>query len=243
MNPPSRPFGGRNGRISLLLVIIVSILAAIFLLPESNNFESIVAWSRSNPVGGGLLFITVAVIAAVLFAPGSLIAMLAGYIYDFTLGSAIAVIAISAGAFAAFLSGRLLVREWARKQMQARPRLQALDHAVNQKAFVLVLLTRLSFVIPFNVLNYIFGATGVARGAYFFGTAIGMIPPTVIWTYAGTLASDLQAIRSGDAEAALPGGYLLIAGMVALVLAIVVMQRAASRALRERLDAESDGLD
>ena len=243
MNLPSRPFGGRNGRISLLLLIIVSILAAVFLLPQSNSLEAAVAWSRSNPAGGGLLFITAAVFAAVLFVPGSLIAMLAGYIYDFALGSAVAILAISAGAFAAFLSGRLLVREWASKQMQARPRLQALDQAVNQKAFVLVLLTRLSFVIPFNVLNYVYGATGVGRGAYFFGTSIGMIPPTIIWTYAGTLASDLQAIRSGDAEAALPGGYLLIIGMIALLLAVVVVQRAASRALRERLDAESDGLD
>ena len=224
------------------MLVIVAIVAAIILLPQSNSFEETLEWVRNNPTMGGLLFIAAAGFAAVLFVPGSLIAMLAGYLYDFVTGSAIAVVAISVGAFAAFLSGRLLVRDWARGQIRARPRLQALDHAVNQQAFVLVLLTRLSFVIPFNLLNYVFGATGVGRGAYFAGTTLGMIPPTVIWTYAGTLASDVQAIRSGEAGAALPSGYLLVGGLIALVLAIFVIQRAAARALRERLDAETDSV-
>ncbi len=223
--------------------MIVAIVAAMVLLPKDNTLESALAWAREHPAVGGLLFIAAAGFAAVLFVPGSLIAMLAGYLYDFATGSAIAIVAISVGAFAAFLSGRLLVRDWARGQIRARPRLRALDHAVNQQAFVLVLLTRLSFVIPFNLLNYVFGATGVGRGAYFAGTALGMIPPTAIWTYAGTLASDLQAIRSGEAGAALPSGYLLAGGLVALSIAIFTVQRAAARALRERLNAESDELD
>ena len=161
--------------------------------------------------------------------------MSAGYVYGLATGSVLAVIGTALGAFAAFLSGRLLVRAWVFSKLESHPRLQALDRAVYDKSFVIVALTRLSLIIPYNILNYIYGVTGVKKVPYFLGTAIGMIPATVLWTYVGTLAKNFEDIRSGSLDAELPSGYVLLVGLVMLGIAVFIVHRTASRALNERI--------
>jgi uncharacterized membrane protein YdjX (TVP38/TMEM64 family) len=56
-----------------------------------------------------------------------------------------------------------------------------------------VLLTRLSPIFPFNLLNYAYGVTGVSLKDYLLGSA-GMIPGTIMYVYIGSLAGSLATI-------------------------------------------------
>lgn len=215
--------------------MLVLVLVAVFSLPLDAWLTEAAEWNKAHPLAGAGLYLFAVTVAAVLFMPGSVIAMSAGFIYGLPVGAGLAIAGLTSGALAAFVAGRSLVRDWVFNRMQSNPKLAALDRAVYDKSFLIVALTRLSLILPFNVLNYVYGVTGVKKLPYILGTAVGMLPAAVLWTYVGTLAKNFDDIRSGNLESGLPGGYVLAAGLVMIAIAVVVVHRTASRALTERL--------
>ena len=112
---------------------------------------------------------------------------------------------------------------------------------MREEAFLIIVLTRLSLVIPFNLLNYMYGITSVRAGIHFFATAAGMLVPVAMYVYLGTLARDIGEILSRDATPTTPGYWLAGAGLLIIVLLTWVMHRAANRALERHLQPmESD---
>lgn len=223
-------------RLLLAAVLVVAVLAAVWMAPIDAWLTAAGDWSKGRPAASGVLFVVFSALGAILFLPGSIIAMSAGYLYGFAAGAPLALAGLTLGAVAAFFSGRLLVREQVAGMIRGRPKLRALDRAVNERSFLIIMLTRLSVVIPYNVLNYAFGATGVRAASHATATAVGMVPAAMLWTYFGTLARSLADIRAGRVESELPSGYVLLFGVAVLTVLVVIVQRAASRALAEQLD-------
>lgn len=222
-------------RLVLAGIFIVVLIAALVMLPLDDWLDQATTWNRAHPVAGAALYLAIAIVGCVMFLPGSVMAMTAGYVYGLTAGSVLALIGITLGAFAAFLNGRLLVRAWVFSMLESHPRLQALDKAVYQRSFLIVLLTRLSLIIPFNLLNYFYGVTGVKKLPYGVATFVGMIPATVLWTYIGTLARDFQQIRSGQLNEDLPSEAIVVVGLGMIVAVVIIVHRTATRALEEHL--------
>ena len=72
------------------------------------------------------------------------------------------------------------------KRIASYPRFQAIDRAVGEQGFKIVLLTRLSPIFPFNLLNYAFGLTKVRLWQYVLASWIGMLPGTIMYVYLGS---------------------------------------------------------
>ncbi len=100
---------------------------------------------------------------------------------------------------------------------------------------LIVILTRLSLVIPFNLLNYAYGITSVRGGVHFMATAAGMFIPVVLYVYLGTLARDIGQILSGTTTPSTLGYAIVASGIGVIVILTWVMHRAASRALERHL--------
>ena len=58
--------------------------------------------------------------------------------------------------------------------------------------FPIVLLARLSPLIPYNLLNYGLSITAVRFRDYLLATWIGMLPAIVLYVYTGSLANSLR---------------------------------------------------
>ena len=56
-----------------------------------------------------------------------------------------------------------------------------------------------------------------------------------LWAYVGALASNFDDILSGNLETRTPGRILFFVGLLAIIIAVIVVHRAASRVLRQRL--------
>lgn len=76
------------------------------------------------------------------------------------MGSVYVFVGATLGAIAAFWVGRYLARDWVSRKIEDNASFSAIDQAVAEEGFKIVLLTRLSPVFPFNLLNYAFGLTG-----------------------------------------------------------------------------------
>ncbi len=184
---------------------------------------------------GGLAFILIYIIATVAFLPGSILTLGAGVVFGVILGSIYVFIGATLGAIAAFLVGRYLARGWIDKKIEGNQKFAAIDKAVAHEGFKIVLLTRLSPVFPFNLLNYAFGVTGVRLKDYALAS-IGMFPGTVMYVYIGSLAGDLARI-GGENQPTDPTiqWIIRIVGLIATVAVTVYVTHIARKALAEKV--------
>jgi len=157
--------------------------------------RSALKWVASLGYIGGLVFIFIYIVSTVAFIPGSILTLGAGVLFGVVLGSLYVFVGATLGAIAAFLVGRYLARDWIGKKIEGNQKFAAIDRSVAHEGFKIVLLTRLSPVFPFNLLNYAFGVTGVTLKDYALAS-VGMFPGTVMYVYIGSLAGDIALLAA-----------------------------------------------
>lgn len=218
------------------LAILFAILAySLTLLPIVAWLEALSVWRVTHPLAAPIAYALFVILATVLFVPGSATMMIAGFLFGFFPGAAYAAIAIPLGAQFAFAAGRWVARPWVREKVSASARMQAVEAALQNEAFLIIVLTRLSLIVPFNVLNYAYGATAVRAGTHLFATFIGMLPAVALYVYLGTLARNIGQILSGEAAPSSLGYWLVAAGIATIAAATWLIHRAASRSLERHL--------
>jgi uncharacterized membrane protein YdjX (TVP38/TMEM64 family) len=221
--------------------LFLALVYALYAYPIADQVVALVDWAQTHLLAGALVYVICVVLATVLFVPGSGSMMIAGYLFGFSLGTVVSAIAITLGAQCAFLTGRLVARDWVASKVAGNARLGAIEAGLREEAFVIVVLTRLSLVIPFNLLNYMYGITSVRGGVHLLATGVGMLAPVALYVYLGTLARDIGQILSGAATPTTLGYWIAGAGIIAIITLTWVMHRAASRALERHLPTmESD---
>ncbi len=119
------------------------------------------------------------------------------------------------------------------------PRFRAIDQAVAEQGFLIVLLTRLSPAFPFTLLNYAYGLTRVRFRDYFLASWLGMLPGTILYVYLGTLVGDLADLIAGRVESGLGGKIFFAVGLVLTVILTVLVTRIARKALDRAIAANS----
>jgi uncharacterized membrane protein YdjX (TVP38/TMEM64 family) len=216
---------------AVLAAIFVTLAYSLYVFPFADWIAVVVEWSRLHPIAAPVIYVVVVVVATVLFVPGSGSMMIAGFLFGLAPGFLFAAIAIAAGAQSAFLVGRMGARHWVEERVADNQRMQAIEKGLKEEAFLIVVLTRLSLVIPFNVLNYAYGITSVTARTHLVATTLGMLPAVGLYVYLGTLAHDLSQILSGEATPSDLGYWIAAAGIAAIVVLTWVIHRTASRAL------------
>ena len=105
-------------------------------------------------------------------------------------------IGASVGACAAMLLGRFVFKESVEKAASKYPIIKAIDKAIHTEGLKFIILLRLCPLIPFNMLNYLMGSTGITFKDYAIGN-LGMIPGVIVYVFIGTTISDLADAAAG----------------------------------------------
>jgi uncharacterized membrane protein YdjX (TVP38/TMEM64 family) len=183
-----------------------------------------------------LLFIAAYIVASVALVPGAALTLLAGAIFGITRGVPVVFAGAVLGSSAAFAVARTLARDRVTRWLARDPRAAAIGDAVVSEGLKIVLLLRLSPVVPYNVLNYALGASRV-RYRDFLAGSIGMLPGTLLYTYYGKVIGDVTLLASGAAPPRGAEYYVLtVVGLGATAAATVLITRAAKRRLAQPLD-------
>lgn len=190
-------------------------------------------WIESLGSIGAIAFIGIYIIATIAFLPAFILTLGAGVLFGVWWGSVYVFIGATLGAIAAFLVGRYLVRDWVAKKIAGNDKFRAIDRAVGKEGLKIVLLTRLSPIFPFNLLNYAFGVTGVSIQDYIIGS-IGMIPGTMMYVYIGSLAGSVALIGT-ETQPTNPTlqWTIRIVGFVATIAVTIYITRIAKQALSQ----------
>jgi uncharacterized membrane protein YdjX (TVP38/TMEM64 family) len=214
------------------LVATLILAARYFNIQEF--LHTLIIRVQSLGILGPIAYILIYNLATLLFIPGSLLTLKGGCLFGVFWGSVYVLIAAIIGATLAFLIGRYLSRDWVCRQIDKHPKFKAINLAVTKEGWKIVLLTRLSPIFPFNLLNYAFGVTQVSLRDYILGS-IGIVPGTVMYVYIGSLAGNLAMINSThqttNAEAQIWQWVMQVIGLIATVAVTIYVTKVAQKAL------------
>jgi uncharacterized membrane protein YdjX (TVP38/TMEM64 family) len=173
---------------ALVFVIFIIVAITIIRFTPVKEFFTQTALSNFLKTAGmwaPLFFIFVYAVGVCLFVPGTLLTALGAAIFGSYWGFLYVWIGAMVGSSAAFWIGRNLGREFAASLIGDR--LRKYDDTIERNGFATVLYLRLVY-FPFTPMNFGMGLTKVRFWDYFFGTGLGIIVGTFIFTFfIGTL--------------------------------------------------------
>ncbi len=230
---------GVTRKTAVIAAVVVIAAVAVWQLPVSRWVVTLAEQVRSMGWAGVALFIAIYVVAAVALLPGALLTLAAGFAYGPVGGLLIASPASVVAATVAFFLSRTIFRDWIRQRIDRYPKARALDSAIGANSFKLILLLRLSPLIPFNILNYVLGLSDASAGRYVAASFIGMLPATWLYVYLGSLATTAAQLNEAGQGNSSQKLILTGVGLVATILVVVLVTRAARRALEREVAAKA----
>jgi pyruvate/2-oxoglutarate dehydrogenase complex dihydrolipoamide dehydrogenase (E3) component/uncharacterized membrane protein YdjX (TVP38/TMEM64 family) len=222
----------KKSRVILLVALLVAVGVGFFFLPLRQWFTQLESHVQSLGTLGPAAVVLAYVLCTVLLIPASIITLGAGTLFGLKTGFIVVVIGANLGAFCSFLLARTFLREKVAHWAQANAKFRFLDEAIGRQGFKMVLLTRLSPIFPFILLNYFLGLTAVRTGAYVLGNLFGMLPATFLFVYIGAAARDAIGGPT-DTAADFYQQILKYVGLLATIGVVTLVTRMARRALRE----------
>ena len=180
---------------AFLVAFIIVAVAAVRFTPINSYLtpEGLGRFLEMAGIWGPVVFALVYAAGVCLFVPGTLLTTLGGAIFGATQGFLYVWVGAMLGASAAFWIGRTLGRDLAASLVGDR--LKKYDEAIERNGFATVLYLRLVY-FPFTPMNFVMGLTRVRFRDYFFGTALGIVVGTFIFTFFVGTVRDVWA--SGD---------------------------------------------
>lgn len=194
----SSPLKGKLLIAALFLVVIGSfyffdLMSYLSLDVLKANRDKLLAFTEEHYVPAVALFILVYIVQTAFSLPGATIMTLTG---GFLFGSVWAALYVNLGATTgatlAFLSARYLFRDWVERKFGHR--LAALQEGFAKNGFHYLLTLRLIPLFPFFLVNLLSGLTRVKASTYVVATALGIIPGSLAYTFAGRQLATINSL-------------------------------------------------
>jgi uncharacterized membrane protein YdjX (TVP38/TMEM64 family) len=207
-----RTAGSTRARAAVLLflVLVALLTGSVIDLP---GVSSLRAWLDAAGPEAWLAVVLGQAVALMTPVPRSALSVLVAAVAGFWAGLAL----ILVGGLLGGLGGFLLSRQLGRGAVVrvAGNRLHRLDHVLGERGFIAVLIARVMPVVPFMLVSYGAGLFGVRPMPYTLGTAVGLLPGSVVYATIG-------ASRTLIASWLTPGTIALL-GMALLILVSLSM--------------------
>ena len=144
---------------------------------------------------GIVTFVFFYIISVLLILPASWLSLLAGFLYGPYFGSIIVFLSAFIGASISFF----LAKEYFVKKIETIisrfPKIKLLEKIINKGGLKLIILTRLSPLFPFSILNYFYGLNKVSYKDFSIGLLF-IIPGTYLYCALGSLSNNLDEIKN-----------------------------------------------
>lgn len=205
------------------LILFVVLMLAVFLLNQrygwsdylsnTDNLKFLSGMIERHFAAAAFIYIGLTIAACVVLAlPGVTFAILAAILFGPWWGTLFCLIATTGGAVIAFLAGRFFLRDSIRPMVEKNAFLKRILFDDTDKSdIVLLAITRLVPLFPYNIQNFAYGITDISLAHYSLYTFLFMIPGVALYTIgtAGFTSDGNRGIYFGTA-----------AGLLVLVLVL-----------------------
>jgi len=210
----------------LLLAAVVAILVAARALGLGDRIGEVRTWILSLGAWAPVVFVLIYAAAVVAAVPGSVLTVAAGAMFGSMLGVVLVSIASTLGATGAFIVARFLARDSVVRWLEGNEKFAKLDRLTRDHGAIIVAITRLVPLFPFNLLNYGFGLTRVPLRTYVFWSWLCMLPGTVLYVVGA------DAVTTALAQGRVP--WVLVIALLVTIAVLTLIVRRARRTLTER---------
>lgn len=230
----------------LIVTVAAVLLVVIYRFADRQHLTILVHWVEAHRRRGAALLIAVHITCTVCLVPTAVLAVAAGALFGFTRGMVLIWIASIFGEVMAFTLGRYLFRAYIERISAAWPMWIAMEDALKQDGWKLVMLLRICPASPFVVLNYALGSTSLPFSHYFWPSVFGIAPGIALYVWGGALVKDLSDVAHADGALAnaTPPQARIAFGIISGVTVILVLFGTAwytKRALARRLARAGSG--
>lgn len=176
-------------------------------------------------------FGAIAVTMALALTPTTFVAIVTGYYFGWA-GLPGMVLAYALAAAIGYELAQRLDHGKLRDFLHLFPKADAVLGELQHQSWQLILLTRLSPVLPFALMTFVLAIVGVPRRRFLAASVLGMLPRSLFFYWLGTKASDVLALLRNPDQGTL--SKLVLVGLVAASLfgLYVVFNRALQKVLR-----------
>lgn len=174
----------------ILVLMLAGVLALdrIFgwsdYLSNMDNLQFLLGTVRENPLEAAVIYAVLTILGCVVLAlPGITFAVFAGILFGPWLGTLVCLLATTLGAIIAFLVGRFFLRDSIKPLvMKNRWMKKVLFDDAGRSDLVVLMITRLVPVFPYNLQNFAYGITDIPLTAYSIYTFVFMLPGVALFT-------------------------------------------------------------
>jgi uncharacterized membrane protein YdjX (TVP38/TMEM64 family) len=229
VNTPKR----RSWLRRLLPVIVLVVIALLIFALDLDNYlsfdtlrenrETLTSFVAEHVLLAALVYIAVYTIATAISLPGgAILSISGGFLFGAWLGALYVLIGATLGATAVFLIAKTALGE--PLKAKAGPWLDKMAAGFQENALSYLLVLRLVPLFPFFIVNLVPAFLGVRLGTYVLGTALGIIPGILVFTFTGAgIGSVLDAGETFSVSAVLtPQIITALVGLALLALLPVV---------------------
>lgn len=205
---------------AILVVILIALIVLARILGLGERIGELRSWIEGLGIWGPFVFLVIYSVGVVAAVPGSALTIIAGALFGSLLGIIVVINAATLGASFCFLISRYFARDYVSTWLSKSEKFQRLDELTEKHGAVIVALTRLVPLFPFNLLNYGFGLTRVPFWTYVLWSWLCMLPGTMLYVVGA------DALTKGVAEGEVPWLLIgLLGGVVILLLLLVPIAR------------------
>ena len=185
-------------KLFLFLGIAAAVLIGNHLLGWSGYLESaglleeLRRMADESPAAAAAVYMAVTVVGSVVLAlPGIAFAVLSGVLFGPVLGTIYCLAAATLGAMAAFLAGRYFLKDSIKPAISRNPQLKKwLFDSAGNRTLVVLMVTRLVPLFPYNLQNFAYGITDISFWQYSFWSFVFMFPGTAMYTFGAAGLAD-----------------------------------------------------
>ncbi len=202
----------KHKKTAVLLVLLIALAALTWKLSTWLTPQQLQQALQQTGGWAPVLYIGLFVLLPTFFFPVAVLALAGGLLFGLWWGSVYTFIGAVLNCALMFLLARYVGRSQVQRLVEQKlsPQWQRrLQMADGKEGFLLLIILRLIPAVPYNLINYTFGLTGISFSSYLLASAIGIIP--------GTFAF----INIGDKtlEAGSPSFWIAI-GLLVLLLVV-----------------------
>lgn len=197
-------------KLFFIVLAVATLVATAFFFQK--HAKEVMHWVEQLGWLAPILFLVIYCLASIMFFPTMVITFAGGAIFGPFLGTLLNLLGATWGAAFSFLITRHLIFDWFSRKKGAK--VSKLITEVDQKGWGFVALLRLFPIIPFNLVNYGLGVTGIKFRTYLITTFIFLIPPEIVYTYFGYAGMDILLTQ---------GSFYRNSGMIISGVAVVIL--------------------
>ncbi len=202
----------KHKKTAVLLVLLIALAALTWKLSTWLTPQQLQQALQQTGGWAPALYIGLFILLPAFFFPVAVLALAGGLLFGLWWGSVYTFIGAVVNCAMMFLLARYVGRSQVQRLVEQKlsPQWQRrLQMADGKEGFLLLIILRLIPAVPYNLINYTFGLTGISFSSYLLASAIGIIP--------GTFAF----INIGDKtlEAGSPSFWIAI-GLLVLLLVV-----------------------